>query len=314
MINTRVRYIAYTHTTGGVRHHHFTSANYIIAEANGTATQGDVLYVPGFSTLEFNGVWLPFAFMSVHGDVNGNQLYLTSGSQAIHVGTNDIDVMLIYCTIPGGPDGGPGVWVDAFNVDVGDFSDSLQFIQVLTPPTPPDSVDAAKTSLANQDGDVSTAAAENIRAAQYVDGVPFQTWKKVFPTASQVATELVSLAKNQSGEIWFAFYKTPPNGGGTPNFNPHTYEAMEYGIWVWGGDDTCGNGGHWIHPKGPGPSPWKMRVSKRAMQKLTPAQQRKLNSIIEQYPRAANIAYGAMTRVIGMLKTVNEILSGTKAK
>jgi hypothetical protein len=42
MINTRVRYIAYNHSGSGVRHHHFTTQNDIIAEAGGHASPGAV--------------------------------------------------------------------------------------------------------------------------------------------------------------------------------------------------------------------------------------------------------------------------------
>ena len=315
MINTRIRYIAYTHTGGGVRHHHFTAQNDIVAEANGQATQGDTIVAFGFPTLPYNGVYIPFAFMSVYGDANGNQLVLTPGNQTFTVGTSDIDIMVVYAQMPGGPGGGgPGVWVDAFNVDVGGFSDSLQFIEVLTPPTPPDTLDAAKTAWANSDGVVSTAAAENIRANQYVDGVPFLKWKKIIPVPAQVNTPDISLAQNESGEIWFAFYQTPAGSGGVPNFHGNVYEALEYGIWVWGGDDECGNGGHWVHPKGPGPSPWAIKLDKRVIEQLSPSQQKKLDRLVQQYPELANAAYGAMLKVVDMLKEVNQIVSGIKGQ
>src|SRR5581483_4159359 len=162
MINTTIKYIVYTHSGGGVRHHHFGTQNNIIEEADGHASAGDIINALGFPTLPFNGNTLPFAFMSVHGAADGNHLYLAPGNQQVQVGTTDIDILVVYAP-PGGigdGKGGPGVWVDAFNVDTGNFSDSLAIVQVLTPPTPPDTVDVAKTNTANSDGTVSTASAE----------------------------------------------------------------------------------------------------------------------------------------------------------
>ena len=145
--------------------------------------------------------------MSVHGDADGNQLYTSPGNQTVRVGTSNIDILVVYAPAGGigGPDGGPGVWVDAFNVDTGDFSDS-DFIQVLTPPTPPDAVDIPKTSEANVEGDVSSVAAEDLRAFATVDGAPFLEWKKIIPAPAVVATRDVQLSQNETGEIWFAFY------------------------------------------------------------------------------------------------------------
>ncbi len=172
MVNTRIRYIVNNHNGGGVRHHHFGIQNNIVNEADGSAAPGDTLNALGFAVLPFNGANLPFAFMSVHGAADGNHLYTSPGNQLVPVGNADVDILVVYAPVGGiGSRGGPGVWVDAFNVDTGDFSDS-NFIQVLTPPTPPDTLDSAKSTFANSDGEVSTVAAENLRAFPEVDDRP----------------------------------------------------------------------------------------------------------------------------------------------
>jgi hypothetical protein len=250
MVNTRVRYIVYNRSGSGVRHHHFSTQNDIIAQADGHASPGDTLAAQGFPFQWYMGQSVPFAFMSVHGAADGNHLYTSSGNQSVTVGTTDIDVLVVYAPPVGGNGGGPGVWVDAFNVDTGDFSDALDFIQILTPPTPPDTVDAAKTTYANMEGVVSTVTAENLRASASVDGgVPFLEWKRIVPTETVNSDRNVGLAQNESGEIWFAFYQKQ-----TVTAAIHrVIEAMMGGIFIWTGDDTCGNGGHWVFPPhGPG--------------------------------------------------------------
>jgi len=142
MVNTTIKYIVYTHSGGGVRHHHFGTQNNIINEADGQAAKDDVINALGFASLPFNGNNLPFAFMSVHRGADGNQLYTSPGNQTVRVGTSNIDILVVYAPAGGigGSNGGPGVWVDAFNVDAGNFSDS-DFIQHVTAsrhlPAPP---------------------------------------------------------------------------------------------------------------------------------------------------------------------------------
>ena len=83
MADTTIKYIVYTHSGGGVRHHHFGAQNNIIDEADGHASPGDTINALGFSTLPFNNALLPFAFMSVHGAADGNHLYTTPGNQTV---------------------------------------------------------------------------------------------------------------------------------------------------------------------------------------------------------------------------------------
>jgi hypothetical protein len=312
MVNTTIKYIVYNHAGTGVRHHHFSIQNNIIDEADGTAVSGDHFTAFGLPFMFFNGVNLPFAFMSVKGNTDDNHLYTSPGNRDVTVGSNNIDILVVYGPVGGigGPGGGPGIWVDAFNVDTGNFSDDLHFIQILTPPTPPDTVDNPKTTEANQEGDVSSLSPEHIRASGTVDGgIPFLEWKKIIPSETILATNDFNLVQNESGEIWFAFYQTQPVNIDIPNLKDRLAQSM--GRWVV--DDYCGSTGP-IHIGPHGPTPFRIRVPKENLAKLTPAQKEKLDSISKAYPETALAAYNAMTKVTTALQGVSDILSNVKRK
>lgn len=317
MINTTIKYIVYTHTGGGVRHHNFGTTNNIIDEADGHASTGDVINALGFPTLPFGPDTLPFAFMSVHGAADGNHLYTSPGNQTVPVGTTNIDILVVYAPPGGigGPGGGPGIWVDAFNVDSGSFSDSLDFVKILTPPTPPDNINAAMTTFANQDGSVSTVTAENVRAQDHVDGVPFVEWKRITGAPTIHASREIDLTQGETGEIWFAFYQTPT----PPTLSlPHIEQLMSAGIFLFVGDDTCGNGGHWFGPGhgpvGPGPGTFRINLSKEVISKLNPAQQKQLKGIMDRYPAEAQAALVSMTNVLNDIGAINGMVSGNKSR
>jgi hypothetical protein len=316
MVNIHVRYIVYNHSGSGVRHHHYSSTTSIIKEFTDDVIEdpeGNTSYtVDGADKQYFNGDDLPFAFMSVHGCATGNLLFTSPGLQQIPVGTTDIDVLVVYAPVGGiSVNGGPGVWIDAFNVDAGGFSDSLEFITVLTPPTPPDTIDVAKSNTANMEGEISTATAENMRANTHVDGVPFVKWKKIIPVPSEQTAVDVSLALNETGEIWFAFYQTKNSTGPFGSLN-HIGALMEEGIFVWTGDDYCGNGGHWIPHHGPGPAPFRISLPKAIVSRLQPADKKKLDTLAKEYPSIAKEAVGAMAKVMGVLKTLGQIVDRAK--
>jgi hypothetical protein len=318
-IDLTTKYIVYNHNGGGVRHHHFGTQNNIIDESDGRLSPGNTHYAHGFDTLFYHGVNVPFAFMSVHGAADGNHLYTTPGIQSVIVGSNNIDILVVYAPPDGiGSDGGPGIWVDAFDVDTGNFSDSLDFVKILTPPTPPDTVDAAKTTYSNQEGDVSTLTAENVRANNNVDSVPFLEWKKIVPSPLIVKTTEIDLTRNETGEIWFAFYMTPSSPSTQPRISKkldETIAAMEQGIFVWTGDPYCGNGGHWIgpgHGPGPGPSPFKIVLEKEVISRVNSKQETKLKTLASQYPKIAGTAFISITKVLTILKEINDAVSGEK--
>ncbi len=237
-------YLNYNHSGTGVRHHHFSSANNLTVlppHTHNGSTDSHPDNDSAFAPDTWGG--LPFAFMSINSAADGNHLYTSPGNQSFLVGSSDVAVLVVYGpkSTPG-PDGGPGIWVDAFNVDTGTFSDDLHFITVLTPPTPPDTIDTAKTNFANSDGSISTAAAEHIRASNAVDsGVPFLEWKQIIPPTVNSNSKDQDIKKNESGEIWFAFYQS----GSGPSFRRPIGDLAYDPLW-------------WLHSwwgHGPDPGP-----------------------------------------------------------
>lgn len=92
---------------------------------------------------------------------------------------------------------------------------------------------------------------------------------------------------------------------------------MSEGIFVWTGDDTCGNGGHWIGPghgpgPGPGPAPFKLSVSKDLLARLNPEQHKQFEAFAKEYPAAANSALGSVTKALNILNSVNNLLANAK--
>lgn len=311
-VNTHTKYIVYNHNGTGVRHHHFGTQNNIIDEADGTATTGNQHVAQGFPWQFYLGQNVPFAFMSVHGAADGNHLYTSPGNQSVPVGNTDIDVLVVYAPPGGigGPNGGPGVWVDAFDVNLGDFSDALDFIQVLTPPTPPDTLDAPKTTFANAEGVVSTLAAENIRANLAVDnGVPFVEWKRITPMESVVSAREVDLTQAETGEIWLAFYQTVPPNVSIPDLRGKIAQTM--GRWI--DDDYCGT--PYPHgPIGPGGPIFQVSLPASVTRGLNAAQKEKLASLSKEYPAVAKAAYAAMTKVTDILGEIGSIVSKGQGK
>lgn len=317
MIHTSTKYIVYTHGGTGVRHHHFGTQNNIIDQANGQASTGDTISALGFPTQIFNGNPVSFAFMSVHGAADGNHLYTSPGNQTVTVGSSDIEILVVYAPPGGfgGPNGGPGVWIDAFNVDTGAFSDSLDFVKILTPPTPPDTIDAAKTTYGNQEGVVSTLTAETVRANTIIDGnAPFLEWQRVVPDGLIQASTDIRLTPGETNELWFAFYQTTSTVPAFIGDLGDIIVAIGKGIFVWTGDDTCGNGGHWVPIHGPGPAPFKLKISEKVIAQLDANQREKLQVIMKEYPAAAQAAHAAMTNVTNMLKGAQQALGAKLGK
>jgi hypothetical protein len=247
--------------------------------------------------------------MSIHGALDGNHLYTSPANQQVPVGETDMDVLVVYGPPGGvGVGGGPGVWIDAFNVDTGTFSDSLDFITVLTPPTPPESVDTAKSVFANQEGEISTLTPENMRANNIVDGVPFLQWKKISPPQTLLTTKEIDLAQNQTGEIWFAFYQTVPSSIHIIDMSDKIGVLM--GHWI--SDDYCGTPPSRVGPHGP--YPFHLTIDEMTMKTLSSAQRSELSRAMEEYPAIANAAYSALAKANATLAGVGQILAGGKSK
>lgn len=219
MSNYTVDYIVYT---PGHRHHHAGTQTHLIPSANGQSNQGEHFPVFAFPSLPYMENNLPFAFMSVVGNADSNHLYTTPGNKDVLTGGGDIKITVVYAPQGGGDGhGGPGVWVDAFNVDTGDFSDS-DFMQVFTNNV----LDAAKTLTANNDGVVSSATPEDLRANAVVDGVPFLQWEKV--GGADLTNPDYMLVKNEGG-IVFAFYQTPAR----PQVVPVNVDTLGAAGWIY---------------------------------------------------------------------------------
>jgi hypothetical protein len=243
MSNYTVDYIVYT---PGHRHHHAGTQTHLIPSANGQSNQGEHFPVFAFASLPYMDANLPFAFMSVVGNADDNHLYTAPGNKDITTGTNDIRITIVYAPQGGGDGhGGPGVWVDAFNVDIGDFSDS-DFMQVYTNNV----LDNAETASANDDGIVSSANPEDMRAYPNVDSVPFLEWSKV--SGPLVTNPDYQLAKSEGGII-FAFFQSNRRVANVPKGGNSGWLYVSPGVLVDGGGLVIGSDGvpHPVDPWGP---------------------------------------------------------------
>ncbi|MBS1615852.1 MAG: hypothetical protein JST06_06995 [Bacteroidetes bacterium] len=200
MINYTIDYIMYT---SGHRHHHAGTQTHIIPSAPGISSPGEHFPVFAPPMLPYNNTNLPFAFMSIVGNADDNHLYTTSGTKDVKAGSTNIAITVIYAPVGGVGPGIPGVWVYAFNVDLGPFSDS-DFMQVYTN----HALDVAKTATANNDGIVASQTVEDLRSLSQVDGVPFLKWEKIANPNADIATIDYNLQVNEGGLV-FAFYQTP---------------------------------------------------------------------------------------------------------
>ena len=145
-----------------------------------------------------------FAFASVVGASVGSGIYTNLGNLPINIGASENVTINKFYVPTGGGTPGVGVWVDAFNVDTGEFSDS-DFIDVLTNNLP----DLAKTNTANIEGYVLSDTAEDLRAKLPVDSLPFSQWQKIGERTEASIDYLLDI--KESG-IVFAFFKTKPAG------------------------------------------------------------------------------------------------------
>ena len=139
-----------------------------------------------------------FAFWSIAGGANGGVVDFSQLAQGVPVGTNNIVASAIYLETNGGPNGGPGVWIDAFDVNLGIFVDD-DFVNV--------SPDSNLTAAANNDGWVPSTSAESVIAFGSIHTVPFSEWH-VFLGTEMVNNTTLNVAA-ESSAVAFAFYKTP---------------------------------------------------------------------------------------------------------
>ena len=167
-----------------------------------------------------------FAFWSVVGAANGAS-FTTNPNLDVQVDSNDVQATAWY--IEGGGNGSPALFIDAFDVDIGDFVLD-DFVNVVT--------DASLTAEANLDGIVPTIeGSEDVRAYTSIRSVPFDQWIVIEGTETAASEDLTG-AQNTSG-IAFAMYQTP-QGNGHPRIPANIGDAtwVSWGVMVDGGGPT----------------------------------------------------------------------------
>ena len=179
-----------------------------------------------------------FAFWSIAGGANGGVVDFNQLAQGVLVGSNDIVASAIYIETNGGPNGGPGVSIDAFDVNLGIFVDD-DFVNV--------SPDSNLTAAANNDGWVPSTSAESVIAFGSIHTVPFSEWH-VFLGTEMVNNTTLNVAA-ESSAVAFAFYKTPV-APKPPRIDREFALStwVSYGVMVDGGGPT---GGGPVDPWGP---------------------------------------------------------------
>jgi len=179
-----------------------------------------------------------FAFWSITGGANGSVVDFNTLPAGVPVGSSAIVATAIYIEGGGDGNGGPGAWIDAFDVNQGIFVDD-DFVSI--------SPDSSLTSAANNTGWVPSANAENILAYNSIHSVPFSQWK-VFVGMESISTTTLSLAARTSA-VAFAFYQTHVSSGPKiPKNSEEIWTWVSYGVMVDGGGPT-GHGP--VDPWGP---------------------------------------------------------------
>jgi hypothetical protein len=174
-----------------------------------------------------------FAFWSVTGADDGSSI-VTSQAPTVNVAGTDVAVTAWYIRGGGNGNGGPGVTIDAFDVNQGMFVDD-DFVDVTSDPS--------LTIAANNDGFVPTpAASQDVRAYGSIHAVPFEDWLVV--SGEVTVANLDLLAPKDVSAIAFAFYHSPTS----PKIKAPGDRAL--GTWVSWGVMVDGGG-----PTGRGPVP-----------------------------------------------------------
>jgi len=249
------RHVVYSITSGRRNHHSVTNMPNIYVSPPGSYSDGSLVPINAPEFKLYNGNVVNFAFAAVKGTADGNHLYATQDEindplNQMKVGSDDIEVVVLYLPTSDGPGGPAPFIVDAFNVDIANFSDS-DFVDILEN----GAVEASKTFTANEWGTIDTTiSAVEARSYNSVDSAPFLEWKR-FSTNTVSNNKTQHVDKDEKG-VMFAFYQTPNDGGGYggPIKHPGDYRAgwfyVSYGVKVDGG-------GFVIGPHGPVPvGPW----------------------------------------------------------
>ena len=199
-----------------------------------------------------------FAFWSIAGGADGGVVDFNQLAQGVPVGTATLTASAIYLDTGGTNGGGPGVFVDAFDVNQGIFVDD-DFVNV--------SPDSNLTAAANETGWVPSASAESVAAYGSIHAVPFSMWH-VFLGTEMVNNMTLNVAAQSSG-VAFAFYKTPVTSS-----PPRIDRLFALSTWVSYGVMVDGGG-----PTGDGPvDPWGPYVREFAAGLMLAEAAKKVNS------------------------------------
>jgi hypothetical protein len=156
-----------------------------------------------------------FTFISITNAADGNKIILkqnipVSNIINIDVGTEAMVITKVYGDIPGyGSGGEPIVWLDAFDVDTGLFSDD-DFVNIIDLDNAgnPVGVNAGKSSTANLYGYVSTEKKEVLDAYSEVDAnKPFIYWLNTDTSAKYGDNHNLNIG--ESGIFIVASYQNP---------------------------------------------------------------------------------------------------------
>lgn len=185
----------------------------------GPGGRHEVTFKAGF---EHQGIFYSFIFGIIRGSRDGNMLCLASGVAVQYwAGLSDIDVIGVY--VPkasgGGSGGQPVVWVDAFDVEKGVFSDAPEIVEVSIP-GPSGQIDLAATAQANRDGDIFTQNTSWLVRA--LPGLPgsmqrFLEWRLYASSTSPNQPALIEQEDREDylvpagadQQLLVAFYKVP---------------------------------------------------------------------------------------------------------
>jgi hypothetical protein len=153
-------------------------------------------------------VQLPFAFMSIVGANDGNQIVTSSGPYSVSIGSSDVKILAVYGLSSGSIGGGsPSILVDAFNVDTGIFSDS-DFIEVFENGV----LNISKSQIANEIGAIATDNIEELKAFSSIDNnVSFLQWEKLLGNndgTNRISSNINIIVQSKESGVFFAFYKS----------------------------------------------------------------------------------------------------------
>jgi hypothetical protein len=200
-----------------------------------------------------------FAFWSITGEEGGGRVS-RNRFETVAAASNALVATAWYLP-PGGPGdhgGQPGIGIDAFDVDRGNFIDD-DFVTV----TP----DAGLNAAANWDGWVPTAQAETISAVNPIHNaatardIPFDSWMELDPPAPAAGTALSPPIGSNGTAL--AMYKTPA----LRQFNRDSLTDELVFILLFGGVKVDGRGGGILPGGGIVPiGPWDPLVARLSLE------------------------------------------------